>query len=73
MAPVGITEQGIPADVSDCSITSGGRGGVSVGGQWEKELEYGSIACVVVMLRGNRGRKGGVWKEKVHFENISMI
>ena len=52
LAPVGITEQGIPADVSDCSITSGGRGGVSVGGQWEKELEYGSIACVVVMLRG---------------------
>ena len=45
-------EQGIPADVSDCSITSGGRGGVSVcvcgrggGGQWEKELECGSIVC----------------------------
>ena len=38
LGPVGMMEQGTPADVSDSSITSGG-GGVECGGvEWEEML-----------------------------------
>ena len=64
LGPLGMMEQGTPADVSDSSITSGVWGvecaGVECGGVVGEEM-----LSVVEGGGGNCGRRGVVWKEKV--------